>query len=331
MATGINRLTAIKVKNLSKPGRYADGGGLYLVITPAGARKWVFRYQVNGRRRDAGLGSAVFVPLVEARDAAEKARRQIREGTDPIVERRKARMIVPTFRAAATMAHDEYKPTWKNEKHAAQWLATLQQYAFATLGDVPVDRIAAEVRDTLAKPWLEVPETARRVRQRIGAVLDWSHSKGFRPTALDMRGITKGLPKQPKADRNFDAMPWQEVPSFVGALRESTATPSIRRAFEFLILTAVRSGEVRGMRWNEVDAQAKVWSVPAERMKAGKAHAIPLPPRALEILRQQDEDRSNDDPGALVFEGARAGRPMSDMTLTQLLRPAAGSVDTWLG
>jgi len=323
MARSLSKLTSLQVKNLKKPGRYSDGGGLYLVIGKDGSRKWVFRYQVKNKRRDAGLGSALLVGLAEAREAADRSRRQVRDGLDPIVERRKTRLTVPTFQDAAALVHQEQQPTWRNEKHANQWLSSLQTYAFPEIGDTPVDQITGPmVRDVLAAIWLEIPETARRVRQRIGTVLDWSHSKGYRPAPLDMRGISRGLPRQPRNDTHFRAMPFTEVPGFIQRLQGGTATDGVKRALELLILTAARSGEIRGMRWNEIDMKAKTWTVPAERMKASKEHAVPLSARALEILADQRRSLLIEDTDGLVFEGNKAGRPISDMTLTQLLRRA---------
>jgi integrase len=175
------------------------------------------------------------------------------------------------------------------------------------------------VRDVLADIWLKIPETARRVRQRIGTVLDWAHAKGYRPTETPTRSISRGLPKQPKVTQHLAALAWEEVPSFLNKLRETKAGEPMRLAFEFLILTAVRSGEMRGARWEEIDLEARLWTIPGQRMKAGKTHLVPLSARAMAILgRMRELRRGEDQP--LVFEGAKLGRPMSDMTLTMLLR-----------
>lgn len=315
-------LTTLKVRNLKQPGSYGDGKGLMLVIREDGSRKWILRITVNGKRRDIGLGSAADVTLSDARDAADTMRRQARQGIDPVAEKRKARETIPTFREAVAQVIEEHRPTWKNAKHAAQWLATMEQHVFPTLGDTGVDQITGpQVRDVLAKIWLKIPETARRVRQRIGAVLDWAHAKGYRPHELTMRSVSKGLPRQPKGQEHFAALPWQDVPGFLLKLRETPhAGPVVKLAFEFLIVTAVRSGEMRGARWSEFDMERKLWTIPAARMKAGKAHVVPLSPRALALLEEANAFRKKDDQDALVFEGAREGRPMSDMTLTMLLR-----------
>ncbi|MBB4286825.1 tyrosine-type recombinase/integrase [Roseospira goensis] len=316
----MGRLTAAAVRALKTPGRYGDGRGLMLVVDKGGSRKWVLRIQVDGRRRDIGLGSVETVSLAEARAAAEAIRKQYRDGKDPVADRRKARETIPTFADAARLCHQENRPAWKNPKHAAQWLSSLEQHVFPSLGDIRVDRIDGPmVRDTLAGIWLTVPETARRVRQRILTVMDWSRAKGFRSEELPVRAIARGLPRQPKQDRHFEALPWQDVPAFVRGLRAYTAGPAVKLGFEFMILTAARSGEMRGARWDEIDREARQWRIPGNRMKAGRPHVVPLSDRALEILDQAWALRRSDDQ-ALVFEGARPGRPMSDMTLTMTLR-----------
>src|SRR3954471_5993728 len=216
----MGKLTAVQVRNLKEPGRYSDGQGLMLVFAKDGSRKWVLRVQADGRRRDFGLGAAAQVTLAEARDAAATVRRQVKAGQDPRAERRRTRETILTFREAALRVHGEHKPSWKNAKHAEQWLATLEQHAFPALGSVRVDKIDGPmVRDVLANIWLKIPETARRVRQRIGAVLDWAHAKGHRSTETPTRSISRGLPKQPKDQQHFAAMPYADVPGFLARLR----------------------------------------------------------------------------------------------------------------
>ncbi len=318
---GLHRLTAMQVQKLRKPGRHADGGGLYLVIDDKGNRKWVLRVQSNGRRRDFGLGSAVHVPLAEAREGARTIRAQLRGGLDPVLERKKARNVIPTFREAAIQVHKENEPTWRNPKHAAQWLTTLETYAFPKLGDHRIDLVDGPmVRDALLDIWLTIPETARRVRQRIGMVLDWGHANGLRETPSPTRNLGKSLPRQPKADEHYAALPWSDVPVFIKNLHsKSTAGEPARLLLEFVILTAVRSGEARQSEWSEFDLEERTWTIPADRMKAGKPHVVPLTDRAVEILNRMLELRRVEDQ-SLVFEGQKPERPMSDMTLTQVLR-----------
>ena len=271
----MGKLTALKVER-AKPGRHGDGDGLYLVVSDTGARKWVLRIQKNGKRHDLGLGSAKHVSLAEAREAALDMRRTVRRAEVPLAWRQ-ARQVIPTFREVAAMVHKEHTPTWKNPKHAAQWLSTLETYVFPKLGNLPVNRIDGPmVRDVLAEIWLTIPETARRVRQRIGTVLDYAHAKGWHEAAIPMRTVSRGLPKQPRKNNHLAAMHWQDVPEFVAKIEGTLKTSeTVRLAIEFLILTAARSGEVRGARWSEFDLDEKTWSIPAERMKAGEPHRGP--------------------------------------------------------
>jgi integrase len=321
---GKHLLTAAEVRALKEPGRYGDGAGLMLVIGTDGSRKWVFRLQSGGKRRDFGLGSAADVTLADARDKAEQLRQMVRAGLDPVVERKRVADPVPTFAEAARRVHAEHRPTWKNAKHASQWLTTLEAHAFPHFGGVSVaDVTGPMVRDALAEIWLTLPETARRVRQRIGAVLDWAHAKGYRTSEAPRAMLTagRGLPRQPKNREHFAALGWKAVPAF---LRELDATPhagaGTKLAVRFLILTAARSGEVRGATWREIDLDARVWSIPGDRMKAGRPHAVPLSEPAVAVLQRAAEMRMSDDPDALVFPGERRGRPLSDMTLTMALR-----------
>lgn len=313
-------LTAVKVRSLKQPGRYTDGRGLMLVIGKDGSRKWVLRIQYHGRRRDIGLGAEADVSLADARDAAHHIRQQVRQGLDPVAERKRARSQIPTFKEAALAVHNEHLPSWKNPKHSAQWLSTLERYVFPKIGSVCVNQIDGPmVRDVLAEIWLTIPETARRVRQRIGTVLDWAHAKGYRSTETPTRSIARGLPKQPKNQEHLAALPWPEVPSFIQRLRaDNRASDVVKLAFEFMILTAARSGEMRGARWSEIDVKSKTWTIPGNRMKGGRQHIVPLSGRAIEILNRMAMARREGQD--LVFEGAKVGKPMSDMTLTMLLR-----------
>ena len=314
-------LTAVAVR-AAKPGRHADGNGLYLVVDPSGARRWMLRLTVLGRRKDIGLGATSLVSLAEARELALSMRKTARAGGDPLADRRKVLLIIPTFEEAARQCHEEYRASWKNDKHAAQWLTTLETYAFPLLGALRVNEIGtSEVRDALLPIWLEKPETARRLRQRIGTVLDWAAAKNYRDGENPIRSVAKGLPKQKGTAEHFAALPFDDVPAFLARLQESNqANPTVKLALEFLVLTAVRSGEMRAARWREFDLKAGLWSIPAERMKADRPHVVPLAPRAIDILRMAGSIARSAGPDDLVFEGARAGRPLSDMTLVMLLR-----------
>ena len=325
----MSTMTAVSLRALKTPGRYGDGDGLYLDIAPGGSRSWIIRVQHNGKRRDIGLGSAKLIGLAAARAAAIDVKRKLRAGLDPVGERKRERIkaSLPTFEQAARLCHAEHKPTWRNAKHAAQWLATLESYAFPKIGGTLVDAVEAPaVRNVLAPIWLSIPETARRVRQRIGVVLDWAHGKGYRAAPLVVAGITKSLPRQPRTNGHHEAMPWTEVPGFIHAMHASDkGSEAVKLALEFLILTAARSGEVRGAVWAEIDRPAKLWRIPADRMKAKRNHNVPLSDRVLAILVRMAELREGD--AALIFPGRDGKRPMSDMTLKMAMRRLDVSAD----
>ena len=312
----MGKLSATAVKAASRPGRLGDGDGLYLVVKPSGSKSWVVRVQKNGNRRDFGLGSAAKVSLAVARERAREVRTWVELGLDPLFERRKAQGI-PTFREATAKVLAQHRKTWRNEKHEQQWIRTLEAYAFPHLGNVQVNDITGPmIRNVLAEIWLAKPETARRVRQRIGTVLDWAYASGYRDSEAPMRAITKGLPRQPKKEGHFAAMPYSRVPAFVPRLRERESYS--RLALEFAILTAARSGEVRHAEFDEFDLSVGLWTIPAQKMKAGREHVVPLCARAARIIERCAELRIRNCP--LVFPGMRGFKPMSDMTLTKLLR-----------
>ena len=318
----MGQLSASAVKAAKEPGRYGDGDGLYLVISPRGGKSWVCRVQKDGKRRDVGLGSAKKVPLALARERAAKVRIQIEAGIDPVAERRKEAGI-PTFREAAIQLFAEHKASWKNQKHRAQWLSTLEAYAFPILGNLSVAEIdSPQVRDAVIAIWLEKPETARRVRQRIVSVIDWAIGKGYRTVPLSLAAMNKSLPKvKAAAAVHHAALPYVEVPAFVTKLRERESVG--RLAFEALILTAARSGEVRSVTWDEIDLGKGLWTIPAERMKAGREHVIPLSSAALDVFKRAQSYREVR--SELVFPGQRGGKPLSDMTLTKICRDSGVS------
>lgn len=313
----MGKLTAKKVQSSNDPGRYGDGAGLMLNVTPSGTKSWVLRVQANGRRRDFGLGSAMDVSLAEARDEARRVRKLVKAGIDPLAERRREQARNRTFREAAKACHESQKPSWKNGKHREQWITTLETYAFPRLGDMTLDEIDGPIiRDTLEPIWLDKPETARRVRQRIGAVLDYSYARGWRESEAPMRSVSKGLARQPKKRGRFAAMPYVDVPAFLESIREPETFG--RLALQALVLTAARSGEIRGTTWKELDLDEGLWTVPAERMKASEAHTVPLSPQALSVFRRAQKLRTGD--AELVFPGMKRGKPLSDMTLLKVLR-----------
>lgn len=314
----MGKLTPTLIKELTEPGRYSDGEGLLLQISPSGGKSWLMRVQVNGRRRDIGLGELRHVSLRDARLEAAAIKKLAKSGIDPLEERRKVEIVIPTFEQAAKLAHAEMIKGWKNGKHTKQWIKTLELYAYPKLGKLKVDQIEGPIiRDVLAEIWLDIPETARRVRQRIGTVLDWSYANGFRASEAPMRSISKGLPRQPRKSGHFAALPHAEVPAFMKRLR-ARGISSSRLALEALILTAVRSGEVRGAKWPELDDDLTLWTIPAERMKAGTEHTVPLSRQAADVFRQAQALRIK---GCdLIFPGATSGSALSDMALLELVR-----------
>lgn len=324
----MGKLTVMGVRALTTPGRHSDGDGLYLDIKPSGTRSWAFIYQLDGRRHEFGLGSAKVVTLAEARQGAAESRKLVRAGTHPIDARRASRRILealPSFREAALSVHAEREGHWKNPKHRAQWLATLETYAFPTIGAVPIDKVSGPaIRDLLAPIWNAKPETARRVLQRIKTVLDWAHAKGHRPEEAPLRSVRAGLAKQTKRPGNFAALPYKQVADLTARLTGNDTAG--RLALRFVSLTAARSGEVRGATWEEIDFANAVWTIPASRMKAQKAHVVPLSAAALVVLRSAAVMRK-DNAGAPVFLGLK-GKPISDATMRKALRAAIGGAWT---
>lgn len=313
----MGKLTASKVRALVEPGRYSDGDGLFLELNGKDSGRWLLRVQMGGRRRDFGLGSLRSVSLADAREAAFVMRKKIAQGIDPVAERKQERMVIPTFRKAAELVHEEHEKAWKNGKHQNQWIATLKTYAFPSLGDRLVSEIEGPlIRDVLAPIWLAKPETARRVRQRIGTVLDWSYARGFRATEAPMRSLSKGLPRQPKKDSHFAALPYSGVPKFLEKLGERESVGRV--ALEALILTAARSGEIRGATWSELDLEGALWTLPAARMKMGRPHAVPLSPEAVAVFKRAQKFKAG--ASDLVFPGQNPQKPLSDMTLFKILR-----------
>ena len=314
MADG--KLSDRKVKSLREPGRYTDGATLYLVVAPGGSKQWVQRLTVRGRQTDIGLGGYPVVGLREAREKAQANRARARSGADPLLERRRA--AVPTFRDVAAQHIEALRPSWRNAKHAAQWGSTLVAYAHPFIGNRPVDQVTrADVIGLLSPIWMEKPETARRVRQRVRAVMARAIALEYIEHNPASEGIDAALAKLPRIKAHHPALPYAQLPAALRAVRESTATPAVKLGFEFLALTACRSGEVRGARWEETDMDAATWTVPASRMKGGRAHRVPLSEQAIAVL---DEARGLDNGSGLVFPAPRSGLELSDMAFAQLLR-----------
>lgn len=323
-------LTELKIKH-AKPGYWLDGDGLYLQVSPSGAKSWIFRFQLNGKRREMGLGSLSNVPAKDARRRAAEARALVHDKIDP-VEHRKQRAqaaveeatrdaaAAVTFKKMALEYIKANRAGWKNSKHASQWENTLATYAYPVLGDIPVGEVdTAKVLEVLNPIWLAKTETAKRLRGRLELVLSYAKVKGYRsgenPAAW--RGHLDHVlaaPGKVAPHKHHAALPYDEMSGFVGALREREGVSVL--CLEFVILTACRSGEALGATWNEIDEEKAMWTIPADRMKGRKEHRVPLSDAALAVLKKAKAMRQGD----YVFPGVRSGKPMSDMSLSMLLR-----------
>ena len=314
------KLTKKLVENLGA-GRHGDGNGLYLVVDPSGARRWIVRVVVKGQknkngaplRTDFGLGGADIVTLNQARERALEYRRMAKQGLNP---RFNARQEVPTFEEVAQQVHIDRMPTWKNAKHGAQWINTLRDYAFPKIGRMPVDSIGQpEVLMCLSPIWTEKHETARRLSQRIKIVLDVAKSKGCRSGENPVTAIKDAqvLPKVKAKPKHHKAMQWQDVPAFYADLRGRNAMAA--KALRFTCLSGGRTGEVLGMRWTELDLVDRLWICPAERMKTDEEHRVPLTDEMLSIIEPLQAMQSD-----YVFEGQKRHQPLSNMSMLMLLR-----------
>lgn len=317
------RLTALKVASIKKPGLYADGGSLYLRVAPGGSKGWIFRFTVAGRTRDAGLGSYPTISLAKARQSADEFRRQVAADVDPIEARNAQRLAVaraPSFEECAKFYMASHEVAWKNDKHRAQWRSTLATYAFPVIGALPVPAIDTQLVLKILEPiWATKPETASRLRGRIEVILSWAKVRGYRDgeNPAQWRGhLDHLLPAKGKVRKvvHHAALPYSEISAFLNLLRRQSC-PSAR-ALEFLILTASRTSEALSACWSEIDRECQLWSIPAERMKAGKEHRVPLTPRARAILHEMHQIRQSD----FVFPGMKPGQPLSQMALAMLLR-----------
>ncbi len=298
------------------PGRYCDGNGLYLFVQPSGTRSWVQRLVIRGRRRDFGLGSVALVSLAEAREKARANRKLAREGGDPLAERRRT-WNMPTFAEAVKRVVEQKRSGWRNPRVAQDWMVSLGRYAFPHIGRLPVSEVtSADVIGILAPIWHEKPPTARKLRQRIRAVLEWAVAMEFRiDNPCDRVGSVLGT--QDAVVRHMRALPHREVAAAVRKVRASNAAPVSMLAFEFLVLTAARWGEVRFAEWSEIDPAQRTWTVPGTRMKSKREHRVPLCGRAKEILAAT---RTLDGGTARLVFTRRGGKPLAEGALRHLLR-----------
>ena len=318
-----NALTAAKVRTLKTPGNYTDGNGLTMRVDERGNKAWYQRVTVNGKRRNIGLGGYPAVALSDAREVALRNVTTIRQGLDPIAEKRLARQIaqrpaIPTFQQAAQTMIKLHSPAWSNGQHTKQWSGSLAKHVYPLIGYKKVDEITtADTLAVLERIWLTKIETAKRVRQRMAAIFDYCIAQRWRidnPAAVP---ITRALPPHPKTKKHHLALPYADVPEAIEQVRASTAEPVTKLAFEFMVLTAARQGEVRGAKWSEINMSTATWTVPAGRVKTRVEHRVPLSSPAMDILRQARELGVGD----LVFASKRGGgKPMSNMALEMLLR-----------
>jgi integrase len=322
----IDRLSPRRVATERRPGYYADGGGLYLQVSPARTKSWVFRFTLNGRAREMGLGSLDTFALPEARNRALACRKQLDERIDPI-DARDALRAQGRLDAAKALTFSEcaekyiaaHRAGWRSAKHASQWERTLKTYAEPVIGKLPVQRIDVGLVMRVLEPiWKDKPETASRLRGRIEAILDWASARGLRTgdNPARWRGhLDSLLPARAKvrAVTHHPALPYADIGAFMGSLREQDGT--VARALEFTILNAARSGEVMGAQWSEFDLDAKIWTIPAERTKTKREHRVPLAPRSLAILRAMETTKT----GNFVFPGGRAKKPLSNVAMLRLL------------
>ena len=311
------RLTSAKVKTITKPGMHGDGNGLYLNVTPSGSGSWIQRMVIGGRRRELGLGGYPATGLAEARALALANKAFVRAGRDPVAERR--RTNVPTFRQAARRVYDANLPRWRNGKHIATWWQSLERHAFPTIGDMKVDQIRrSDVLAILEPIWGVRQETARRVRQRIRSVLRWCEAHDYCTGNAAGDALDGALPTMPRLKAHLRALPYREVSAALATVEASKASLASKLCLRFLVLTAARSGEARGSTWDEIDEDAGEWRIPGSRMKGGVEHRVPLSDAALELLEQARVLR--DGSGLIFPSSVKAGHPMSDMTLSQVLR-----------
>jgi integrase len=327
MARRLNRLTAVEVKGIDQKGMYHDGGGLYLQVSAAGTKSWIYRFTLDGRAREMGLGPLNVISLAEARKRVAECRRMRHDGIDPIdargAQRHQKRLEGArsmTFDVCAGAYIEAHKASWKNGKHAEQWRGSLRNYASPVFGSSPVQAIdLALVMKALEPIWQTKSETASRLRGRIESVLDWATVRGYRKGENPARWrshLDKLLPSRAKIQKvqHHPALPHNEIADFMVSLRSQEGIAA--RALEFLILTAARTGEIIGARWDEVDLDERVWVIPEARMKAGREHRVPLSGPALAILKKMNEVRESD----FVFRGGRKGKPLSNMAALAVLK-----------
>jgi integrase len=324
----VPKLRVAGLKSLNEPRMYADGDGLYLNVSKSGTKSWIFRATVKGLtttngtplRVEKGLGSVKNVTLADARINSRVFHEMARAGINPVDDNSKE---ILTFRDAALRVHSNLSPTWRNKKHTETWLATVENYANSQIGNRPIEQIGtADILRILSPIWIEKHETAKRLKQRISTIFDWAKGAGHYQSENPVNGIKMALPRVKRQARHLAALPWQEIPTLMTKLKEREGMSA--RTVEFIIFTATRSGEARGARWREIEGN--IWTIPAERMKRGVAHRIPLSDDAINVLdrvRGMDTD--------LIFPSVQRGKKGEARTQSVMVFKALFSRMGWEG
>ena len=313
-----NELTALKIKKLTIPGRYADGNNLYLEVDKSGARRWTLRVTILGRRRDMGLGGISTVSLEEARELAYQYRKIARSGGDPILERQKNRGLQTTLIYCTKKVHEINLPTWKNEKFAKQWLSSLEHHVFPTIGKLPISQVtSADILRVLTPIWNTKGDTAKKIKQRLRMIIKWARAQGYFQGDDPVELAEQALPKQLKSDDHHKSLEFEKLPEMITNLRKSKISLPTKLALEFTILSACRTSEVLNAKWEEIDLTKLIWSIPSERMKGGKVHQVPLTDRMTVILNDCKKLKTNND---LLFPSEINGEALSNNTMRLALK-----------
>ena len=313
-----NELTALKIKKLTIPGRYADGNNLYLEVDKSGARRWTLRVTILGRRRDMGLGGISTVSLEEARELAYQYRKIARSGSDPILERQKNRGLQTTLIYCTKKVHEINLPTWKNEKFAKQWLSSLEHHVFPTIGKLPISQVtSADILRVLTPIWNTKGDTAKKIKQRLRMIIKWARAQGYFQGDDPVELAEQALPKQLKSDDHHKSLEFEKLPEMISNLRKSKISLPTKLALEFTILSACRTSEVLNAKWEEIDLTKLIWSIPSERMKGGKVHQVPLTDRMTVILNDCKKLKTNND---LLFPSEINGEALSNNTMRLALK-----------
>lgn len=313
----VNKLTVFEVTRLKKPGRYADGNNLYLLIEPSGARRWILRLTVHKRRRDMGLGNAKLVPLQKAREMAIHYRAIARSGDDPFIERNKEKGLTETFQSCAESVFNIVEPGLKNKKFAKSWLSSLEKHAYPFIGEMPISQItSSDILNVLTPIWNEKSETARKIKQRMRMIIKWARAKGYFVGDDPVELAEQALPKVKRVKEHFKAVDFNDLPELLTRIKKCNVLSVSKLALEFTILTAGRTTEVINATWNEINWQKELWVIPANRMKNNQEHYVPLTTRLIEILNELKKQKTKTD---FIFEGP-TNKPISNNTMRLIIQ-----------